>query len=603
MHRVNDMLQHGDFRAACGGLETIVHEHPDFVEAQRLLAGTKLALGEADAAEALLRHAIGLDPDWTPSLTMLGELLLNAGRNDEAEPLLQRAASAKAADPRAALILARHRNDRRRHAEALTVAAPFCAADRLDPELATQHVIALAGLGRANEAVAFYRHRADRSPEDAAASHALAIALQATNAHREAERAASQALSRGGRNAPLSYTHARSLIALGEFEQAEAALRECLRWAPQHAEAHGELARLVWIRTGDASQATAPLDEALKKFSGNDALWAIKAAVLQGAGDPRGAYSCLAPRIERPHAPPALLLRAGLAAMEFDPGAAVELAGRVLGRLPADPAARKLMAAARLGVGDAQAAVPLCEALLDQNPDDQYLIALQTTAWRMLDDPRYARFCDYQALVVPSQLDTPPPWSRLDDFLGDLQCSLGKLHDALRHRLLFQSLRHGTETTGDLTRSSDPVVQALFKAFDAPIRDYMRRIGHGPDPLQRRNLNAYRFSGGWSVRLQAPGFHRNHVHPNGWISSACYISLPGVMADARSREGTLTFAEPGILTAPALPPQHEVRPTAGTLVLFPAYFWHGTVPFSGDQPRLTVAFDAVPDASGHLQRA
>jgi hypothetical protein len=29
-------------------------------------------------------------------------------------------------------------------------------------------------------------------------------------------------------------------------------------------------------------------------------------------------------------------------------------------------------------------------------------------------------------------------------------------------------------------------------------------------------------------------------------------------------------------------------------VLFPSYFWHGTVPFQSDQPRVTVAFDAVP---------
>ena len=29
------------------------------------------------------------------------------------------------------------------------------------------------------------------------------------------------------------------------------------------------------------------------------------------------------------------------------------------------------------------------------------------------------------------------------------------------------------------------------------------------------------------------------------------------------------------------------------LVLFPSYMWHGTVPFAGDEPRLTVAFDLV----------
>lgn len=599
VHQVNDLLQRGDFHTAHGRLEIIVREHPDFVEAQRLLAGTKLALGDADGAEALLRRAIALDPEWTPTLTMLGEWLLNAGKHEEAEQFLRRAAGAQAADPRAALILARYWNDRRRHADALAVAAPFCAAGKAAPELAIQHVIALAALGRADEAVAYYRRRADNLPNDPAAAHAFAIALQATHAYAEAEQTAGKAAAHGYRNAALSYTHARSLVALGAFERAEAALRECLQMEPQHTEAHAELARLVWIRTGDNAQATELLDQVLKKYPGNDALWAIKAAVMQGAGDPRAAYACLAPRSEHPHAPPALLLRAGLAALEFDPRIALDLAARVLRKLQGDTAAMKLMAAARLGVGDAHEALVLCDGLLKHAPDDQYLIALQTTAWRLVEDERYGQLCDYKALVVPYPLDAPAPWSNLGDFLGDLKRSLGKLHDAFRHRLLFQSLRHGTETTGDLTLSTDPVVHALFKAFDAPIHDYLARIGRGLDPLRRRNASAYRFSGGWSVRLQAPGFHRNHVHPNGWISSACYIDLPEIMNGARSREGVLTFAEPGILTTPRLSPEHEVRPTAGTLVLFPSYFWHGTLPFSGDQPRLTVAFDAVPVTRDH----
>jgi hypothetical protein len=57
----------------------------------------------------------------------------------------------------------------------------------------------------------------------------------------------------------------------------------------------------------------------------------------------------------------------------------------------------------------------------------------------------------------------------------------------------------------------------------------------------------------------------------------------------------LTFGEPSIATTPPLPAEYSVRPGVGMLVLFPSYFWHGTVPFSSDQPRLTVAFDAVPD--------
>src|SRR5579875_3384766 len=175
----------------------------------------------------------------------------------------------------------------------------------------------------------------------------------------------------------------------------------------------------------------------LRKFSNNDALWAAKAAVLQGAGDARGAYACLAARVERPQVPPALLVRAGLAALEFEPRTALDLAGRALHVTPADAAARTLQAAALLGVGDARAALPVCEALLARSPDDQYLIALQTTAWRMLGDERYAQLCDYPNLVVPYRLEPPPPWNGLADFLDDVKCSLDKLHGALRHPLLF----------------------------------------------------------------------------------------------------------------------------------------------------------------------
>jgi hypothetical protein len=66
------------------------------------------------------------------------------------------------------------------------------------------------------------------------------------------------------------------------------------------------------------------------------------------------------------------------------------------------------------------------------------------------------------------------------------------------------------------------------------------------------------------------------------------------MSDARTEEGVLTFGQPSIATTPALLPEYSIRPEIGMLVLFPSYFWHGTVPFSSDQARLTVAFDAVP---------
>jgi tetratricopeptide (TPR) repeat protein len=594
MRRINALLQAGSIRAAHDQLQAIAEANPTYVEALRLLAATKQILGDPLAAEQLLRRALEVDPDWTPTLATLGELLLGSGRGSEAEPLLQRAAVGPPPLHRAALLLARHFNDSGRPAQALAVAAPLCIAGQADAELAAQHIAALAALGRQDDAVTGYRALAAAAPDNLQIAHALAVALNLANQHDEAAQIAQRALTRGHASAALRNTYARSLIAQGDLERAETVLRDGLKLEPRLIDAQNNLAHLVWMRTGDLEQATAEFDRALQTFGGDDALLAAKAAIQLGAGNARAAYESLAARIDQDQPSPMLLVRAGLAALEFDAATALSLAERALRAMPANAAARTLLIAALLGSGDPQGALPHCGQLLAGAPDDQYLIALQTTAWRLLGDARYTQYCDYASLTFAAQLQAPPPWRDLSSFFAELRTSLNRLHDPNGHPLLFQSLRHGTETTLDLARSPDPTIQALFKSFAAPIDEYLERMGSGTDPLRRRNQGAWRFNGSWSVRLRTSGHHRNHVHPRGWISSACYIDLPDCMNSAGTEQGILTFGEPSIATSPRLAAEHSIRPAVGMLVLFPSYFWHGTVPFSSEQPRLTVAFDAVP---------
>ena len=97
------------------------------------------------------------------------------------------------------------------------------------------------------------------------------------------------------------------------------------------------------------------------------------------------------------------------------------------------------------------------------------------------------------------------------------------------------------------------------------------------------------------MRLRSGGHHADHVHPHGWISSACYIALPPTVGQGgRDRAGWLRLGKPAFPTRPALEADHHVKPEAGKLVLFPAYVWHGVEPFESDQARLSVAFDVVP---------
>lgn len=591
LRQVGALLQSGALQQAHDQLSKLVAEHPECAEALRLLGGLRMGFGDSIGAEKLLRDALARDPNWAPTLATLGELLLGDGRTDEAETLLRRAATKM---PQAALLLARHCNDRQRPAEALALLAPLCVGPA-HAELAIQHIAALVALGRASEAVTHYRQLAQTWPDNPTAQHTLAMALDAAGQHADAEHAVTRALTLGQQGAAAHFTLARSLVAQGEFARAEAALRDGLWQEPRHTGAHDHLARLVWMRSGDLAESTALLDDALRRFPGDTSLLAAKASILLGANDARGAYACLAEPAAHAQAAPALLVRAGLAALGFDPAIAQSLAERALQRAPDLAPARNLLTAALLGTGDAQRALPLCESLLAGAPDDQYLIALQTTAWRLLGDPRHAAYCDYADLVRPYRLPTPDGWSDLPSFLADLRRSLEHLHDPDGHPLLSQSLRRGTETTENLDRSDDPVIHALFRAFAEPIREYLAHIGHGSDALRRRNHGAFRFNGSWSVRLHDTGYHANHVHPRGWISSAFYVDLPETMADARTPDGNLTFGEPGILTTPKLDAQHSVHPEPGLLALFPSYVWHGTVPFHSTHARLTVAFDAVPE--------
>lgn len=123
----------------------------------------------------------------------------------------------------------------------------------------------------------------------------------------------------------------------------------------------------------------------------------------------------------------------------------------------------------------------------------------------------------------------------------------------------------------------------------------MADIGKGVDhPLTIRNSGEYRFNGCWSVKLTGGGRHVNHIHSEGWISSAYYASVPAETQSGEGKAGWIKFGEPPFVTAPEAPPQKWIQPEAGLLVLFPSYLWHGTEPISEGATRITAPFDVVP---------
>ena len=218
------------------------------------------------------------------------------------------------------------------------------------------------------------------------------------------------------------------------------------------------------------------------------------------------------------------------------------------------------------------------------------------TAWRMTGDPRSEWLEGDQRFVgVYDIADRLPP-------LDKLAATLRALHTT-KGQPLVQSVRGGTQTDGNLFHLIDPNIVALREAIRATVREHVEQLpARDPDhPLLAPPREPIGFSGAWSVRLQAGGFHSNHVHPMGWISSALYIVLPPDLGE--SEAGWLALGEPRTSSFPVdLPPARLIEPRPGRLALFPSWMWHGTRPF-GVGERLTVAFDvAVPQRTQPNQR-
>lgn len=529
--------------------------------------------------------------------------LIQQGRYAEAAAAVRRALDTAPRDPalQSALqqtaVLARTWLTLGRTREALEFLAPMAGSEHAGGTLWMLYGHALMAAGRKAEAEAVFRMWTEKEPENRDAALRLAAVLADSGKSMDAESLVRQQVARHGDTPEAAFVLGRALLGLSRFDEAETAFRRVVHARPEHQQAQANLMELAWMRSGDIHDASRPIDRALRAQPDLMGLRITKARLLMSAGRPAEALQVIDEGLALAHDDPALLKAASTIALEIDAGRALDYAGRLLQVAPSDPAARVEFGNASLATGRAGAALETAEALHRLNPTDGRALAMKADALRMLGDPRYRELLDYRGLVRAEPIDVPDGWDALDTYVADLIADLGRLH-TLRAHPIGNSLREGSQIPLDPGESPFASIRAFPQAINGPIRRYLQELGIGSDPMRRRNTGHYRISGTWSVRLRPDGFHVNHYHPGGWISSACYLQLPPAVAQ-RGGEGWLKFGEPAFPTRPPLGPEYFVRPEPGLLVLFPSYLWHGTVPFSGapGDTRLTLAFDVVPAAT------
>ena len=433
-------------------------------------------------------------------------------------------------------------------------------------------------------AIGSFAQAARLAPNDAGIAHGRArVTMEAgMDAVELFERARALAPQDGGVLIGLAAARA----ATGEGDRAAAELQAVLDQAPLWIVGHEQLAQLL-STLGRGDEATDSVERALVRLPNQEALW----TALFGLHLRRERYDALERDVAR--ARDAGISDASLAV--YDAICAAELSSETLPPALFQDAPAYLhpflgiwRIRHLLRAGAVDAALPIIDAEL-QSERAAVIWPYASLAWRLANDARAtwlegdARLVNYTDLTAEL-----PPLDTLAATLRDLHVAKGEYLD--------QSVRGGTQTDGPLLSRIDPVIRQLRRAIVGAVERYVAQLPP-PDPrhplLSQRRDRRIRFSGSWSVRLRSGGRHSNHVHPQGWISSALYIALPSRTPEEPPDSGWFTIGEPHNILGIDLPAARKVEPQAGRLILFPSWMWHGTQPFAEGE-RLTVAFDVRP---------
>ncbi len=594
LHQAMDLARTDHGEHATRLLHQILAAAPEQPDALQLLGMIARRQRDDTAAVSLFRRSLAASPAQPNVLNNLGNSLLDLGRYDEAADAY-----------RGALRLAPDFGDARVNLGLALLAAgdPAAACETLRAATgqAPRDGKAWSALGRAYradgrlyDAVAAFRTALDIRPGHVPTMHNLAVALRLSGDPAQALHLFEHCAVAQPGSGEIRYNLGHCLQDLARFDDAANAYRAAIEVRPDDRDAHDSLARLHW-QTGNTADYLRSYQEALSIRPDEAGLLADLANRWNLGDRSADSIALLAPAVARGIDTVEIRHRLGQAFWaQRQSEAALAQFSAALSRDPGNAAIAREVARTLIILERPAEAQMALDPVLARNPLDQQAIAYQALCWRLTSDRREEDVNDYERFIDSAILQPPAGMGDVAAFNARLEAVLADLH-TMSHHPLEQTLRGGTQTIGDLFDRDSPEIAAIRLMIEARIRDYIAALpddaGH---PFLRRRSGGFAFAGSWSVRLRSTGFHMNHLHPEGWISSCYYVGLPAAVDKAPDNQGWLKFGETALGLGPRERIARLVKPEIGKLVLFPSYFYHGTIPFEDDLHRTTIAFDVVP---------
>jgi tetratricopeptide (TPR) repeat protein len=250
------------------------------------------------------------------------------------------------------------------------------------------------------------------------------------------------------------------------------------------------------------------------------------------------------------------------------------------------------LASALLSQGDLAATMDACGKCLQLDPLCQHALAYQSIAQYGLNKKEDAkRLTDFTTMIRKAQISTPSAFDDAVSFNEALVADI-RAHPSLKWEP-YDRVTRGGSVTRDLLESPTPRIVYLEQALRGAINEFTESLpADASHPFFGTVPEAYSLTLIASV-LKAGGRHPSHIHEGAWLSGVYYAKVPSVVSEHdKDHAGWLEFGRPDCDAPVDCELQvGAVAPEAGTLVMFPSYFFHHTIPYQGIGERIGVAFD------------
>ncbi|MFT7669269.1 MAG: Tfp pilus assembly protein PilF [Planctomycetota bacterium] len=383
----------------------------------------------------------------------------------------------------------------------------------------------------------------------------------------------------------------------GRLNEAQDSFEQALSMGPENARVLCELANLQRM-LDQPSKALANLQRALRSAPRNPEILANLAVTMRDTGDTEGA------------------LRAFTKCVDWRPGyhqAHSELAAtyQMLGQLDAaiasyrdslaiegrQPTLLSNMGFACLENGDPEGALEATDKCFAKFPNFATAVVVKAMALTELDRAEEAQaLMDLDALVLEIPIEEAEGFDSVADFNQALVQHV-TTHPSLAFEPNQRTTIHGQQT-GELNRAPKGPMESLELVIQKAMLTFFDSLPQGTDhPFMGVRPKEFNLSM-WATILGSEGHQVPHIHPVAWTSGVYYAQVPNeIQPDDDKHAGWIEFGQ--------VPDQYKLKqampvklkaPKVGTLVLFPSFVYHRTIPFVSDTQRISIAFDALPSA-------